>query len=685
MKSHIRYESIPLRWMTASTLILGILMLNGLIVTIIRFTKGLATVTNLDNLYAWGIWKAVGVASFVAVAAGGFTSVALLEIFHRRAYRPIKRTALLLAMFGYTGAVISLFIDLGRYYNIWHPILPSMWSPHSALFEVAMCVMTYLMVLYFEFIPVFVERFRGRVRLPGFLGRFDGLSERLIRLLDFIGRSFMPFAIVLGVVLSLMHQSALGSLMMIASTKMHPLWFTPALPLFFLLSAIMCGFPSIIVASHAVMRSAGRRIDPGVFAGLSRIALIPMSAYGMAKLIDLNVRGRLALAFDGSIESTLWLVEMIPCLFVPIVLFLNEKSRKSPTAQFAGSLLIVLGVVLNRINVYLTAFTPPSAGYRYFPSPGEISITLGLLAGMIFLYRLCAVIFPIVPAGEEKRGGSMKTASILIVTMVFGVTVSSASGASPTPVPDCALCHSCALPTRDGPCLKSCPRDRSTPTIPPDAARHAPASIRIDYLTGIYDPVHFDHTLHATMPDTACTRCHHHSSQPPYPACKQCHAASGSDAETGVVNLRGAFHRQCLGCHRELNTSSSCETCHRVKPDQTMPSTPQQADEVAGTIPFDHSNTRFPLKAYHRAVPCIECHRRASNHHSVPTNCEQCHPVWPEGFRHEITGIKLDEMHGSLQCAECHTGGRMAEPPRCDACHDAAMATGGKLPGVRVD
>lgn len=398
MSTQSRYAPADTRWLTPGVIILALLMLNGTLFTIIRFVRGLSSVTNLDNLYAWGIWKAIGVASFVAIAAGGFTSVALLDIFHRHAYLPIKRVALVIAMVGYTTAVISLFIDLGRYYNIWHPILPSMWSPQSALFEVAMCVMTYLMVLYFEFLPVFIEFLSNQIHTKKILSNFYRVLTIMIHWFDRIAQFFMPVAILLGVVLSLMHQSALGSLMLIASTKMHPLWLTPILPLLFLLSAAMCGFPSVISAYLGICWSTNRKPDLPVVSSLARMALVPLGLYLIAKIVDLNIRSRLSLLVDGSLESWAFLLEIGLGVVLPMMILLHKKRRQSPIYLFSGSALIVIGVIINRVNVYLTAFTPPTADYAYFPSFGEISITVGLAAGMLFFFRLFVVIFPILPA-----------------------------------------------------------------------------------------------------------------------------------------------------------------------------------------------------------------------------------------------------------------------------------------------
>jgi len=207
--------------------VLGLLALMGIAFCFAawRFVFGLQSVTNLDDQYPWGIWIAIDVATGVALAAGGFTTAALAHIFHQKHYEAVLRPALLTAMLGYTFVGLALMVDLGRYYNIWHPAWPTMWQGNSVLFEVGMCVMAYLTVLYLEFMPIVCERFIGRVNLPGALRKFNGPVDGLLRFADRALGRVMFLLVIAGVVLSCMHQSSLGALMLIAPYKMHPLWY----------------------------------------------------------------------------------------------------------------------------------------------------------------------------------------------------------------------------------------------------------------------------------------------------------------------------------------------------------------------------------------------------------------------------------------------------------------------------
>lgn len=393
----------------------GVFVLLGLIAVglgfaVYRYLYGLGAMTNLDDQYPWGIWIGIDVASGVALAAGGFTTSALAHIFHRKHYHAIVRPALLTAMLGYTFVGMSLLVDLGRYYNIWHPILPSMWQGNSALFEVAMCVMIYLTVLYFEFVPILVEGLQGRLNLPPPLDRFRGSVESLLKrewvqqVVGLAGRFFgkiMFLLIIAGVVLSCMHQSSLGALMTIAPYKVHPLWYTPVLTLLFLLSAIAVGYPMVIFESLCASRAFGRKPEMEVLTPLARLVPAFLGAYIVAKVSDLVIREAYVYLFEGSFQSTMFLVEFGLGVLLPFFLLLSDRIRRSPTGLFVcASLYVFLGVLLNRVNVFLIAYNPPYATKPYVPHIGEIAITVAMISGLVLCYRLIVSVLPVLPAPE---------------------------------------------------------------------------------------------------------------------------------------------------------------------------------------------------------------------------------------------------------------------------------------------
>lgn len=393
--SHAAAEPVKtVKFFTPGVFIVLLVALNGLVFIAGRFIFGVGAVTNLDNQYPWGIWIGIDVAAGVALAAGGFISAAIGHIMHRERYHAIVRPALLTAMLGYTFVAFGVFIDIGRWYYIWHPLV--MWNPNSALFEVGICVMIYLTVLYIEFLPIVTERFMGRVNLPGILKVFNNLLNRLLTFLDnALGKTMFVF-IIAGVVLSSLHQSSLGTLMVIAGDKMHPLWQTPILPLLFLISAAGVGIPMIIFESLIASKSFKLEPEMKVLTPLASYVAPILGVYLSFKLGDMFIRESFVYLGEFTAQSIAFYIEIVIGVIVPLFLFLNKKVLKTPLLLFMASAMVVFGVLINRINNFVIAYHPPYADYPYFPSYGEISVTLGCAALLVLLYRACVMIFPVI-------------------------------------------------------------------------------------------------------------------------------------------------------------------------------------------------------------------------------------------------------------------------------------------------
>lgn len=367
---------------TPGVLVLLALMLAGGAALAARFIGGLGAATNLDNATPWGLWIGVDVASGVALAAGGFTTAFLAHILSRHNYEPIIRPALLTAALGYTFVALGVFVDIGRSWAIWKPIFFQ--NHNSALFEVAMCVMTYLAVLWIEFIPAIAQRFKHKLRFLGALNR--GL-----------GKTMWVFTL-LGVVLSCMHLSSLGTLMVIAPTKVHELWYTPMLPLLFLTSAVAVGYPMVIFETTLATSSLKLESEMKILESLSRFVVYTLGLYLVLKVGDLIYRGAYTHIFEGSGESIFFIVEMGIGIVLPWLMLLSKAVRRSRRALFAAATMIVFGVLLNRINVFIVAYSSPVSGSSYFPSLLEIMITAGFIAAIMFLYRLFVTYLPVLSA-----------------------------------------------------------------------------------------------------------------------------------------------------------------------------------------------------------------------------------------------------------------------------------------------
>lgn len=394
--SHEIHNPVPIKHKYFSPGVIGLIIIavNGLVFLMGRFFFGIGAVTNLNNQYPWGLWIGVDVAAGVALAAGGFTTAALGHIMHKDEYHAIVRPALLTAMLGYTFVAMGVFVDIGRWYFIWHPLI--MWNGNSALFEVGICVMIYLTVLYIEFLPVVTERFIGKVNLPGFLSGLNKPVDKLLRVLDRGLSKTMFIFIIAGVVLSTLHQSSLGTLMVIAGPKMHPLWQTPILPLLFLLSAISVGFPMVIFESLLASRSLGLKPEMPILSRLGSMIAPLLGIYLAFKIGDMVIRKTFVYLDDFNTASIMFTIELLFGVIIPLRMFLSPKVLKSQGLLFTASALVVFGVLLNRINNFVVAYTPPYTTESYFPSFGEISVTLGFVAMLVLAYRFIVLNFPVI-------------------------------------------------------------------------------------------------------------------------------------------------------------------------------------------------------------------------------------------------------------------------------------------------
>ncbi|MBG0789797.1 MAG: Ni/Fe-hydrogenase cytochrome b subunit [Desulfovibrionaceae bacterium] len=371
---------------TPGTLVMLALMIAAAVTLVIRYTYGLSAVSNLNNHYPWGIWIGLDVASGVALAAGGFTTAFLAHIMGRHYYEAVTRPALLTAALGYTFVALAVSIDIGRTWAIWKPVFYQ--NHNSALFEVAMCVMVYVTVLWIEFIPVLAERLGKKIPLLAFLDRT-------------LDKTMWVF-IILGVVLSCMHQSSLGTLLVIAPTKVSPLWYTPFLPLLFLTSAFAVGYPMVVVETTIATSSLKLESEMNVLTPLSKITVLLLGIYMVLKIGDLVLRGAYVTLLDGSAQSTAFLVEVGLGVVIPWIMLLFKAVRQSRRLLFTTALMIVLGVMLNRFNVFVVSFKAPYATHPYYPAIGEILVTVGAVATIFFLYRVFVTHFPVLSAQRQE-------------------------------------------------------------------------------------------------------------------------------------------------------------------------------------------------------------------------------------------------------------------------------------------
>ncbi len=363
--------------------VLLVILAAGFYSTLLRFTKGLGAATHLTDRFPWGLWIGFDVICGVGLAAGGFTLAAIVYVFHLRRFHPILRPSILTAFLGYALVAVALLYDLGKPYNIWHPLV--MWNPHSVMFEVAWCVMLYLTVLALEFSPAVFERF--------------GMQKPL-KLLKAIT---MPLVIV-GVLLSTLHQSSLGSLFLIVPSKLHPYWYSPLLPLFFFISAVATGMAIVIFESNLSARAFGREIEMPLLAALGRAMAGVLIVYGILRLQDLWKRGALVHLREPSTETFLFVLEIVLGLLIPLSLLLIRRVREDREGLFAAAVLVITGFLLNRLNVSITGLEY-SAHAHYFPKWTEVAVTLSMVGTMFLCFALAVRylnVFEAEPSGEMR-------------------------------------------------------------------------------------------------------------------------------------------------------------------------------------------------------------------------------------------------------------------------------------------
>lgn len=385
---HVQAAPVDHPLWTPGVMVLLAMVITGVAFGLYRFIFGLAASTNLDQQHPWGLWIAMDVGSGIALAGGGFVTAAVVHIFHREHYHAIARSALLTALLGYTFYVPGLLADIGRWYNIWHPTIPTMWQGNSVLFEVGLCVMIYLNVQYAELMPIVCQRLMAeKSRWP----RIALWAKPVHDMMEKV----MPALLILGVCLSTFHQSSLGNLMVITPWKLHALWWTPVSPILFLLSAMMVGFPMVIFTILFASWSLNRKPEMNVLAPLARYVPPVLGVYLAVKVGDMVVRKTYPYLTDGSYEGYLWIGEMVLGVVAPLVMLLVPSIRRSPKWLAMATLMVILGVVLNRLNCFILGYHAPYSTKTYIPSITEFAVSMGLVAALLLTYRVAVTYLPI--------------------------------------------------------------------------------------------------------------------------------------------------------------------------------------------------------------------------------------------------------------------------------------------------
>jgi Ni/Fe-hydrogenase subunit HybB-like protein len=323
-----------------------------------------------------------------ALGCGGYAVALLVYILNKGEYHPLVRPAILTSLLGYGLAVLAVTVDLGRFWELWKvPVYFWRWS-HSPQLEVALCVAAYVLVLMIELSPAFFEKWRTS---PD-----TGLRSFAEKGLAFVKKSFV-WILALGILLPTMHQSSLGTMMLLTGPKLHPLWFTPWLPLLFLVNCVIMGYGVVVLESHAAASAFSRRRETVMLGRLSKVAMGVALFFVAFRLVDIALRGQAAALFSWFGVAVL--VEL-GLLVAGALVLMSEANRRSPGPQALAALLLVVGGTAYRFNVYLVGFRPGDH-WSYFPAVPELLITFGIVALEIALYVAAVKTFPIL-AGEPE-------------------------------------------------------------------------------------------------------------------------------------------------------------------------------------------------------------------------------------------------------------------------------------------
>jgi Ni/Fe-hydrogenase subunit HybB-like protein len=536
----------------------------------------------------------------VAVATGGFALAATVYVFKLERYRPVLKPAVVIAFLGYGSSCFALVMDIGLPHAFYKPIL--FWNHHSFLFEVAWCVMLYFSVTALEVAPTILEKY--------------GL-EKWVKLLH---RVTLPLVIV-GITLSTLHHTSLGSLFLVMPARLHPLWFTHWLPWLFILSAVGSGVFMVILATLGYGALYRRPLDLAMLGRLARAGSVLLGLYLIAKLVDLRVRGQLGLLVSGQWEAGFFVAELVLGAMVPVLMVILPWTRRSAVGLATASCSAVLGVLLNRVDVGVVGLLR-SSEQPYFPSLAEIALSFGVLAaaGLAFLYLVENFrVFENTPAREHLLAaqGGIHNFDSLGRVWTLGPMASRARVSFMVVVAASIATGAFSAEALEGTEVVRAPVQSPRAL---DAARTTLA------LNGDRDAdgVRFTHEAHEQRlgGKASCPTCHHQNlPHDQASACHDCHAdmsqrTSIFDHARHVAELGDKW--SCTRCHdaQEPKSSDSAEACYRC----------HRQDMGIEASPAHHYD--YMARSYTAAMHglCVSCHRKQDQQRASRTSeCTFCH------------------------------------------------------------
>jgi Ni/Fe-hydrogenase subunit HybB-like protein len=362
--------------LTRPFLFLSLLVLIAVVLLGFRFVYGLGEVTNLNNGYPWGLWVVLDIHITAAIGCGGYILAVVIYILNKGEFHTLIRPALVGSTFAYTLANLAAFADIGRWWNFYQIALPWNINLNSVMFEVAMCMGLYMIVLWIELVPPVLERFGKQKYLKTY-------------------NKFLFLIISLGIVLPTMHQSGLGALIVVAGDKISSLWQTPWVSFLFLLSAIIMGFAIVIFEGSLTVLGLGRRLELHLYRRLAKVLRWVLGGYLFVRFADLIYRDALMAVTETTARTVMFTIENLLFVF-PLIILIHPRWRGNARLLFISAISLLLAGAVFRFNALIVGFNPP-AGYIYFPSAIELLVSIGLLAVEVIGFTYIVKRFPILP------------------------------------------------------------------------------------------------------------------------------------------------------------------------------------------------------------------------------------------------------------------------------------------------
>lgn len=411
------------------TILLALVAAFGLGLAAYRFLAGIGAVSNLNQGYPWGFWIGFDVLAGIALAAGGFVVAGLMHMFGGEKYHALVRPTILTAFLGYLLFIGALLVDLGRPWTIWH--MTVYWHHESPMFEVGWCVMMYTTILFLEFLPVAFERFQ-LARLHriwanvapwiaiGLLTLFAVALTHSLAWVLAIGGVLVAFELLVrfgciyrdprmptmlligGIIFSTLHQSSLGSLFLIVPHKLHSIWYSPILPLMFFVSAVAAGVAMVIVESTVSAWYFGRETEVHLLQDVGHVLCWAIFGTLALRAIDLVLRGVGTELLILTPQSLAFWIEVLVGLIVPLAILLTPEFAASGRWLFVGSLMVIAGLLINRMNIAVVGITS-TYGAAYYPHWMEVAITAGIVAAGVLAYIVICSNFPVFTSTHARE------------------------------------------------------------------------------------------------------------------------------------------------------------------------------------------------------------------------------------------------------------------------------------------